>query len=166
MMFGPPVGVFGVGHPKKSLPDMRRTLARSAQIGGPDRIAHSFQVSAYSGEPFTSSRARNLLAKADCRAAVADKVSEERPQVSLIICSQSFSSAAKRLARATAGPDRFIVRPSGEAQGGGPSANPGKEMALRESCKVFWFDIEYAPFVNYTIRNKASGNKLPQPCGH
>src|SRR5690606_30346224 len=45
----------GVGHPEKPLPDVRRADARSAQIGGPDGISHCFQVSSYSGEPFTSS---------------------------------------------------------------------------------------------------------------
>jgi len=52
---------FGVGYPEQPLPDVRRADARSAQIGGPNPIAHRFQVSTYSGEPFTSSRARNLL---------------------------------------------------------------------------------------------------------
>ena len=45
---------FTVGHPVKPLSDMRRALARSAQIGGPDCITQSFQVSTYSGEPVTS----------------------------------------------------------------------------------------------------------------
>jgi hypothetical protein len=45
------------------LPDVRRSDARSAQIGGPDGISHSLQVSAYSGEPFTSIVARNLFSK-------------------------------------------------------------------------------------------------------
>jgi hypothetical protein len=45
----------GVGHPEKALSDVRRPRARSAQIGGPDCISHTFQVSTYSGEPFASS---------------------------------------------------------------------------------------------------------------
>ena len=40
-----------VGHPIQSLPDLRRTDARSAQIGGSDPISQCFQVSAYSREP-------------------------------------------------------------------------------------------------------------------
>jgi len=44
---------------------MGRARARSAQIGGPDCISQRFQVNSYSGEPFTSSTASNLLAKND-----------------------------------------------------------------------------------------------------
>jgi len=53
----------GVGHPEKSLPDVRSALARSAQIGGPESISHRLHVSAYSGEPFTSVLDRNLFSK-------------------------------------------------------------------------------------------------------
>jgi hypothetical protein len=52
---------------------VRRPDARSAQIGGPDGISHSFQVSAYSGEPLAAIFARNLFAKHDCRAALGDE---------------------------------------------------------------------------------------------
>jgi hypothetical protein len=65
--------VFGVGHPEQALSDMRRTRARSAQIGGPDGISQMLQVSAYSGEPFTSVSARNLLAKDHSRRALGDE---------------------------------------------------------------------------------------------
>lgn len=58
-----PSRAHGVGHPIEPLSDMRRADARSAQIGGPDFIGHSFQVNAYSGEPFTSIAACNLFAK-------------------------------------------------------------------------------------------------------
>jgi hypothetical protein len=50
-----------------------RRDACSAQIGGPDGISQAFQVSAYSGEPFTSSAVRNLLSKDCCRAALGDE---------------------------------------------------------------------------------------------
>jgi len=57
----------GVGHadPVEPLPDVRRADARCAQIGSRPGIAHSFQVSEHSGEPFTPSAARNLFAKDD-----------------------------------------------------------------------------------------------------
>jgi len=70
---------FGVGHPPKPLSDLGGADARSAQIGGPDGISQCFQVSAYSGEPFTSSFARNLLSKDDWRAALRDEAEEGRP---------------------------------------------------------------------------------------
>jgi hypothetical protein len=67
----------GVGQPDRSeveaLSDVRRTDARSAQIGGPDRIAQCFQVNAYSVEPRPASLARNLLSKDDWREALADE---------------------------------------------------------------------------------------------
>lgn len=59
------VPAMGVGHPPQALPDVRRTDARSAQIGGPDGISQRFQVSPYSGEPFASKARRNLLSKDD-----------------------------------------------------------------------------------------------------
>ena len=59
----------GVGQPDcgevETLSDVRRADARSAQIGGPDSIAHIFQVNANSSEPFTPILARNLLSKDD-----------------------------------------------------------------------------------------------------
>jgi hypothetical protein len=63
-----------VGHPPQPLPDVGRADARSAQIGGRDGIAHSFQVSANSGEPLDAGRAaRNLFAKDDWRRALLDE---------------------------------------------------------------------------------------------
>jgi hypothetical protein len=58
--------------------------ARSAQIGGPDGIAHCFQISAYSGEPCSSIIARNLFAKYDWRVALARELGEDWPEVPLV----------------------------------------------------------------------------------
>src|SRR5690606_22919432 len=69
----------GVGHPPKPLPDVRRTDARSAQIGGPEGISHCFQVSTYSGEPFTSISARNLLSKDNWGSALVDEPAPRPP---------------------------------------------------------------------------------------
>ena len=68
--------------PEESLPDVRRADARSAQIGSRHGISQYFQVSEYSGEPFTSSLARNLFAKDDWRSALADEPSHLGPEVS------------------------------------------------------------------------------------
>ena len=62
--------VVGVTHPIKSLPDVRRTDARSAQICRPDGVLRTFQVSEYSIEPSKGIRTCNLLTKNDCRAAL------------------------------------------------------------------------------------------------
>lgn len=58
-----PIEARGVGTPINPLADLRRADARSAQIGGPDCISTSFQVSTNSGEPFVSIAVRNLLSK-------------------------------------------------------------------------------------------------------
>jgi hypothetical protein len=123
------------------LSDVRRADARSAQIGGPELIGQCFHVSAYSGEPYTAKFARNLLSKDDCRLAPADEIPEERPEMALVSFTHSISSAAKRLTRAGAGPDGFIVWPSGEAQGVGPTADAGEEVTLVESFEVVWSNI-------------------------
>ena len=89
----------GVGHPVQPLADVRRADARSAQIGGPDRISQCFQVSSYSNEPFTSILARNLLSKADWRPALGDEVSKSGPKVSLVGFPFPLAGDGERLAR-------------------------------------------------------------------
>jgi len=69
----------GVGHPVQSLPDVRRTEARSAGIDRPDGVRLAFQVSAYSVEPMQRVLACNLLAKDNERAALADDLEERGP---------------------------------------------------------------------------------------
>jgi hypothetical protein len=90
--------VFGVGHPEQPLPDVRRADARSAQIGGPDGISRSLQVSSYSGEPFESIAACNLLAKDHWRAALGDEAEKIGPKVPLILGPPSLAGGTERLA--------------------------------------------------------------------
>jgi len=106
---------FGVGNPVKPLPDVRRPDARSAQIGRPNGIAQRFQVSAYSGEPATSKRARSLLPKNEERVALSDEPQKLRPEMSLIFRPAPLASSAESLAGARACPDRNVIWPSGEA---------------------------------------------------
>ena len=61
----------GLGHPVETLADVRRTDARSAQIGGPDSISQCFQVSAYSGEEFRSKRFLRFASSRSCNDALA-----------------------------------------------------------------------------------------------
>ena len=89
--------VDGVAQPVKPLADVRCAFARSAQIGGPDGISHSFQVNANSGEPFTSIAARNLFAKDHCRAALGDELEKSGPDVALVGMSSALADARKRL---------------------------------------------------------------------
>jgi hypothetical protein len=161
---GPPRSfVSGVGHPVKPLSSVRRADARSAQIGSPDGISCSFQVSANSGEPFTSICSRNLFSKDRCRPALGDERVKSGPQVSFVGMAFSLSSARKRLTRTGAGPDRPFVWPAGEPERGAPSANPGEKMALCVSFEFIGFDFQDAPFVNDTRRNQSSANQLAHP---
>jgi len=84
-------------HPEQPLADVRRTDARSREIGGPDGISQVLQVSAYSGEPFTSILARNLFSKHRCRAALGDETVKSGPEVALVGMASLLASDRKRL---------------------------------------------------------------------
>ena len=78
---------------------MRRSDARSAQIGGPNGIAIGFQVKANSSEPFRSIAARNLFSKQDWRAALGDKPVEGGPEMPFVEVTSPPSDDRKRLTR-------------------------------------------------------------------
>ena len=161
-----PSTAFGVGHPEESLADVRGADARSREIGGPDGISQVLQVSANSGEPFTSILARNLLSKDRCRAALGDEVVKSGPQVSLIGMATSLSRARKRLTRTGAGPDFPVLGPSGKGESEGPAADPGKEVALPKRSKVVGVEVEDAAGINGSGRKMPGSGKVPEPlCG-
>jgi hypothetical protein len=147
------------------LADHWRADARSAQIGSPDGISHSFQVSSYSSEPFTSIRARNLFSKDDWRLALRDERVKSGPHVSFVGMAFSLSSARKRLTRTGACPDTFVTGPSGEAQGERPSSDCGEEMALGIAGEFIWLYIHDTAFVHFAERYLAGLDEFPQPCG-
>jgi hypothetical protein len=142
---------------------VRRSDARSAQIGSPAGISQSFQVKANSGEPFTSILARNLLSKHRCRSPLGDEIVKSGPKVALVGVSLSLASARKRLTRTGAGPDSGNAFKSCPSQGKRPSADPGEEVALVESGKVIRFDFKNAPFVNVPRRDLARRDQLAEP---
>jgi hypothetical protein len=154
----------GVGQPVETLPDVRAPDARRAQIAGPDCISHRFQVSTYSGEPYTASRARNLLSKRDCSFAERDKVTELRPEMPLVFLAESFAGRAERLAGTRACPNRSSVGPSGDSQGEGPPADAGEEMLLSESGKLMRFDFLNVALVYFTGRDVTLFDQLAEPC--
>ena len=163
-MFGAST-VCGVGHPEQPLSDVRGADARSAQIGGPDRIAHGFQVSAYSSEPLAPSRACNLFAKDDWRRTVQDEATERRPEMARIRSAHLLTDGAEWLAGAGTGPYRFIVWPAGETQGEAPSANPGEEMALGELNKVSCPDGADVACIDFPGGNVAGADEFAEPLG-
>jgi hypothetical protein len=150
-------------NPPEPLSDVRRPDARSAQINRPAGVARSFQVSVYKVEPTEAVLARNLLAKDDWRAALADEVEEGRPEVPLVSEPCAFACRAERLARATACPDRAVIGPSGAAQGVGPDANACEEVALSKPGKVSWNDILDAPLVHLARRDVPAADQFAQP---
>lgn len=115
--------------------------ARSAQIGRPEGVTRCFHVSRYKIEPVKGIFARNLLTNDDCRATLADEPMPVGPEVPLVVKPIAFACRAERLARAGAGPDRTVVGPSGRAEGEGPDADSGEEMALSKSSKLVWGDV-------------------------
>ena len=155
--------IVGVGHPIQSLPDMRRADPRSAQICGPAAISQSFQVSAYSGEPFTSIRARNLFAKHRCRSALGDETLKSGPEMALIGMAFVLSCARKRLTGTGAGPARSIVGPPGKSQGVRPSADAGEKMALRITSKVARHDVGNAAFIDISCRDQTFCDEVAEP---
>jgi hypothetical protein len=64
----------GVGHPVRSVSDVRGADARSRKRDTPEGVTHAFQVSVYKVDPSISSLARNLLSKDDWRAALRDEM--------------------------------------------------------------------------------------------
>jgi hypothetical protein len=86
--------------------------------------------------------ARNLLSSDDCRATLRNEVFEDGPQMALVVKTSPFASHTERLAGTGACPYWSSVRPSGKPGGIGPAAKARKEMALRETFKILWSDVQ------------------------
>ena len=118
----------GVGHPVRSVPEMRRADARSRENDRPAGVADSFQVRENKVEPRPSSRAFNLLAKDRARAMLANEPEPLGPQVTLVGEAAALPGARERLARTGTGPDFALARPAGKVEGKWPTADAGEEM--------------------------------------
>ena len=130
----------GVPHPdgpkEEPLSDVRSPDARSAQIGGPDGVPRAFQVSANNVEPREASPARNLFAKDDWRAALADEAEPLGPEVALVVEAAAGTGAGEGLTWTASGPDGAVVGPPGEAKGVGPGAEAGEGVELGSAHNV------------------------------
>jgi hypothetical protein len=130
----------GVGHPDGTkvdpLSDVRSPDARSAQICSPDGVARSFQVSANNVEPRKASPTRNLLSKDDWRAALADELEPDGPEVPLVGGASTLPGDGEGLAWTAPGPDGAVIGPPGETKGIGPGAEAGKSVELGSAHNV------------------------------
>jgi hypothetical protein len=156
---------WGVCQKEKPLPDVRRADARSAQIGGPDRISQRLQVSANSGEPLAAKTTRNLFSKECWRTALGENSEEMRPEVPIIGKSLLASGAGERLARAGARIDRTIVRPTGEPQGIRPAADSREPVPLAESTHFACRDLLNRSFIYLSVRDQSVAYQVSEPLG-
>jgi len=69
---------------------------------------------------------------------------------------------AEWLAGAASRPDRFIVAPSGIAQGTGPNSHAGEEMALRILLKLEGFYFAKIALVHNPVRDMPRRNKIAE----
>jgi hypothetical protein len=111
-------------------------------------------------EPSVFNRCFNLLTKDDSRAALADEIEPDWPEVSIISGAFLRASGTEGLAGATARPNRSVVGPPGKAQGVAPAAKAGEEMALHVSGKITGANILDTPCVNFTLGNMPRFNQI------
>jgi hypothetical protein len=117
----------------------------------------------YKVEPRLCVLARNLLSKDDWRAVLRDEPMERWPQVPLVIKPAAFACRGERLAWAGSGPHGTVIRPSGEPQGVGPSANAGEEMALGVASEVVGPHVCDRPLVNVAWGDVTGFNEVAEP---
>ena len=153
----------GMPVPISASPSCRRADTRSRQIGGPDGISQTLQVSANSGEPFTSILRRNLLSKDRCRSALGDECVKSGPEVSLVGMTTSLSCARKRLTRTACGPDFSLGGPASEIERVRPSADSGEEMTLPKRSKLGGIEVEDASSIDFAHWNKSGCDEVSQP---
>jgi hypothetical protein len=90
----------GVGHEPQPLADMRGADAVCAQYCRPNGVAFALHVCTNSIEPAMPHRAFNLLSKDRCRAALADEVKPDWPEVTLVVGAELLAGKAEWLAGA------------------------------------------------------------------
>jgi hypothetical protein len=117
-----------------------RTRARGFDRHCPHGVFQGFQITSHKSEPVSSTR--NLLSKDRCRASLGDKAPELWPEVPVVSETDAPAGKRERLTRARSGPDGIVIAPSGISEGEGPSANPGKEMALAEPVEFISSNID------------------------
>jgi hypothetical protein len=154
-----------VGHEPQSLPDVRGTDAVCSKYRRPAGVTFSFQVSLNKVEPTVTDGCRNLLTNNDWRAALADETEPLRPEMPGVVGSGLLACGAEGLARAGAGENSGIIRPSSTTKGPGPGTEAGEEVALQVGSKVVGSYIGNTPGIHVARRNQAGFDEVPQPFG-
>jgi len=152
-----------VGHEEQPLSLVRSADACSWQICRCAGVSRSFQVSEYSVEPPEASSTRNLLAKEDCRSALADETEPDRPEMTGVGGSGAAAGTTERLARARAGPDIGVVSDASESERGGPSTDASKKVPLSRPSNVSWSQLRDASFIDNSWCDMPRRNHSAQP---
>jgi hypothetical protein len=121
------------------------------------------KVVRYNIPPGEGRFAANLLANADWRAALADKIVEDGPEVSVIVHCFLLARRTERLARQARGPYRSVVFPTGATQRARPARDTGEPVNLRKFVQPVGFDIDDATAIDYPRRDVARSDKVFQP---
>jgi len=149
---------------KQALTKMRRTDPRSAQIRRPAGVTQCLQVSRYAVEPRPSIRTRNLLAKDDWRAALADELVPCRPEGALVCDPAPPSRDAEGLAGTGSSPNGKLSWPAGEPKRVVPETDPGKSVEATRPSKARRIDLADIRFGDASSADVPGCDEPPQPC--
>lgn len=108
-------------------------------------------------------RRGNLLAKDNWRAALADEVEPDGPEVSLVEEATVPAGGGEGLAGAGSSPDGLVVGPASEPEGVGPGADTGEEVGLDGVSDVSWSEVSDAPLIDFPAGDIPAANQVPQP---
>lgn len=142
---------------------MRCRDSSSREYRRPEGVAFAFQSIGHGVEPAWPNRSRNLFSKNDCRAALADEVEPDGPEVAFVGEAFALPGRAERLAGAAPGPDRSIVGPAGKSQRVRPSADAGEEMTLGVATEIIRSNVNDTPGIDFTWRDKSSSHEISEP---
>jgi hypothetical protein len=141
---------------------MRSADTASWQYGRPRGVTLRLQVNENSVEPAPANCLFNLLAKDDCRAALADETEPIRPYVPFVGTTFSFAGGAERLTRRTSCPNRSRS-PAGEIERDVPSGDAGEEVDALVSSDVGRDELADVSVIDLSRRDLAGIHQVADP---
>lgn len=87
------------------------------------------------------------------------------PEMTRVFFREALPRITEGLAGAAPGPDRTVIRPSGEAERVGPPADAGEEMGLVVPLQILGLDVHDAALVNIAISDVSGVNEVAKPGG-